>query len=142
MDEKYLMEFRSEIRKLERSIFAQNKVSCCDGVTLTQCHTLLEIDEHTSMNISELSDNLVLDKSTISRTVEGLVNIGLVDRDIPKENRRTALVQLSDQGKKTCKQINKSNNVFYDCALKGFTSDEKTEFLKLLKKFVRNVESI
>ena len=42
---------------------------CC-GVSLTQCHTIVEIAKAGSISLNELADILTLDKSTVSRTVE------------------------------------------------------------------------
>ena len=44
--------------------------SCCRGVTLAQCHTILEIEELGQATTVELSKRLGLDKSTLSRTID------------------------------------------------------------------------
>ncbi len=48
-----------------------------NGISLAQCHTLLEIEKSHEISISELANTLSLDKSTVSRTVDGLVNINM-----------------------------------------------------------------
>ncbi len=99
MDQKYIQQFREIIRIFEREIFLQNTASCCNGVSLSQCHTLLEIEKNNKISVSELAQNMQLDKSTVSRTVDGLVKMDMVDRVIPDENRRKAILNLTEEGK-------------------------------------------
>jgi DNA-binding MarR family transcriptional regulator len=126
--------FRKLLRRFEREIFMQNNESCCNGVTLAQCHTLLEIDNKGKESLTELSKTLGLDKSTISRTVDGLVNIGLLDRTIPAENRRMATIQLTEAGKGVCNTINCNNDKYFSDTLAVLSDTEKAELNRLLEK--------
>lgn len=142
MDKKYIRQFRDLIRIFDREIFLQNNASCCNGISLAQCHTLLEIEKSDKISISELADNLSLDKSTVSRTVDGLVNINMVDRIIPEDNRRKAILNLTDNGKQICSTINFTNDVYITQLLHDFTEKEQDEFLRLFKKFTCNMAGI
>ena len=139
MDQKYINHFRQIIRIFDRELSFQNNASCCNGISVAQCHTLLEIEKNSEISVSELANNLSLDKSTVSRTVEGLVNISLVDRVIPKENRRMALINLTDNGKQVCSTINFSNDGYIKAVLKDFTQEEQEEFLRLFEKLTKNM---
>ena len=139
MDQKYIHHFRDVIRIFDRELSFQNNASCCNGISVSQCHTLLEIEKNSEISVSELAHKLSLDKSTVSRTVEGLVNISLVDRVIPKENRRKALINLTDNGKQVCSTINYSNDSYIEAVLKDFTKAEREEFLRLFEKLVKNM---
>lgn len=125
--------FRDILRRFEREVFVQSSESCCSGVTLAQCHTLLEIESKNKETITELSKTLGLDKSTVSRTVDGLVNIGLIDRSIPIENRRMAELQLTDAGKNVCKTINCRNDDYFNDILSALTDNEQEELLRLFE---------
>jgi len=139
MNKKELTRFREILRVFDRELLLQNNASCCNGVTLTQCHTLLEIENKQAVTITDLADNLFLDKSTVSRTVDGLVNIGLVERSIPKNNRRTTELRLTAQGEKTCESINYTNNQYILDVLAEFSDQEKKEFVRLIDKVTRNM---
>ncbi len=139
MDQKYIHHFREVIRIFDRELSYQNNASCCNGISVSQCHTLLEIEKNSEISVSELANKLSLDKSTVSRTVEGLVNISLVDRVIPKENRRLALINLTDSGKQVCSTINYSNDDYIKAVLKDFTREEQKEFLRLFEKLAKNM---
>ena len=106
--------FRQKLRIIEREIEDQlkNGTVCC-GVSLSQCHTLMELGIFESTTISNLASMLKLDKSTLSRTIEGMVQIGLVNREIDPSDRRYMRIGLTDQGRKTFKSINGFCNDFY-----------------------------
>ena len=134
MDKKYIHHFREIIRIFDREIYFQNNASCCNGISMAQCHTLLEIEKNQEISISELAGKLSLDKSTVSRTVDGLVNINLVNRVIPKENRRKALLNLTNNGLQVCSTINYTNDGYIKQVMDDFTEKEREEFLRLFSK--------
>jgi len=139
MNKEYINKFREQLRIFDRELYLQNNASCCNGISLAQCHTLLEIEKSDEVSVSELAKNLTLDKSTVSRTVDGLVNINMVDRVIPTENRRKTLINLTDSGKKVCKTINYTNDVYMKEVLKEFTGPEREEFLRLFGKLTSSM---
>jgi len=131
---KIVKRFRELLRRFEREIFMQNNESCCDGVTLAQCHTLLEIESKEKESLTEIAKTLGLDKSTVSRTIDGLVNVGLVDRTIPAENRRMATIQLTNAGKNICESINCNNDKYFLDTLSVLNEPETEELIRLLEK--------
>ena len=139
MEKKYIQDFRNLVRIFEREIFLQNTASCCDGITLTQCHTLLEIEKKKNLSVSELAQNMRLDKSTISRTVDSLVKLDYIDRVIPEENRRMALLNLTREGRQLCESINFSNDSYIKTILEDFSGAEQSEFLDLFRKLTNNM---
>ena len=142
MDKNYIREFREVLRRFEREIFFQKNESCCNGVTLAQCHTLLEIENKGKISVTDLAKNLSLDKSTISRTVDGLVNMGFVERTIPENNRRMATISLTQQGKKTGKDINCNSDKYIQDTLAVLDEKEKEELLRLLSKITLSMSKL
>jgi DNA-binding MarR family transcriptional regulator len=142
MELNIIRKFRQTLRKFDREVHFQDMQSCCNGVSFAQCHTLLEIENKKEISISELAKNLSLDKSTTSRTVDGLFNIGLINRVIPKDNRRMAILSLTEQGEKTCDSINFFNDKYISGALADFSEDELNQFIKLFGKLADNLEKM
>ncbi len=134
IDQQTVTKFREILRRFEREVFMQNSESCCSGVTLAQCHTLLEIESKSKETVTELAKSLGLDKSTVSRTIDGLVNIGLVDRSIPAENRRLSTLQLTDAGKNVCQSINCRNDQYFNDILSTLSESERKEIIRLIEK--------
>jgi len=139
MEEKYIRDFREIIRIFEQEIYLQNTASCCNGISLAQCHTLLEIQNKSRISVSELAQNMRLDKSTVSRTVDNLVKMDLVDRAIPEENRRMAQLNLTNEGKEVCKSIHYTNDNYIRSVLQDFSENECAEFLVLFRRMTQNM---
>lgn len=102
-----IRDFRRILRKLENEIgmTLSDETDCC-GVTVAQCHVLLETEYLGTANLGDLADALELDKSTLSRTVDGLCQAGLIDRKDDPANRRKVTIQLSEKGKEKADSIN------------------------------------
>ncbi len=79
---------------------------CCGGISVPQCHVLLALDEAGGNSLVGLAEALGLDKSTVSRTVEGLVGRGLVARSEDTDDRRYVVLDLTNQGKETVAVVN------------------------------------
>lgn len=136
MDTKTVRNFRENLRKFERVIEDQKDTSCCGGVTVSQCHALMELVELEGLTVNELSDRLCLDKSTVSRIIESLVNSDLVSRENPKENRRIAMIALTDKGKSISDQINKLNDAYVERLLSAVPEKDLPVFLNSFEKIV------
>jgi DNA-binding MarR family transcriptional regulator len=134
-----LVPLRELIRQFERELFIQNCCACCKGVTLAQCHTLLEINSKGKESVTELAKSIGLDKSTVSRTVDGLVSLGLVDRSIPATNRRTTTLELTDAGKNACTTIHRMNDAHVEDMLSALSNPEKSAFIGSLEKIVQKM---
>ena len=106
--------FRRLLRRFERLTTLQlREDSGCQGVTPGQCHVILEIEALAQATTQELSRALDLDKSTLSRTIDGLVNIGLVQRSPHPQDRRSILLSLSTRGAATADRINQANDDYF-----------------------------
>jgi len=101
--------YRRALRQFQRIARVQLN-NCCCGVTLPQCLVLLEIDEHGHMTMGQLSSNLKLDLSTLSRTVDNLVAKKFVARLRDEGDRRLVWIRLTEDGVSTCNEIHKVND--------------------------------
>lgn len=109
-----LKKFRHHIRGLEREIAFQQKedTSCC-GVSVTHCYALVEMADCEEISVTELAQNLELDKSTLSRTVESMVASGLVTRTVNESDRRRTVLKLTPEGRATIEHINNFCDDYY-----------------------------
>ena len=134
-----IRKFRNNLRHFERQLEMQNASGCCCGVSLTQCHLLMELNKEDGITVNTLSARLVLDKSTISRTVEGLVNMGMVNMIIPKENRRTTHIYLTDEGNRVCATINSGNDDYFFKAMSAIPEKDREVFFSSFEKLVNKM---
>jgi DNA-binding MarR family transcriptional regulator len=137
MKQNNIRSFRKSLRLFERLTAQQLKEdSCCQGVTLAQCHTILEIEDLGRATSVELSKRLGLDKSTLSRTIDGLVNIGLIDRVAHPTDRRFTLLSLTAKGQEVADQINQSNDDFYSRVFEGIENESHDKVIENFEKLV------
>lgn len=129
-------QLRESIRKLERvlGVLNENEMSCC-GVTLAQCHAIVEIGRVGSLSLVDLANLLNLDNSTTSRTVNNLVNKGFVERRLDPEDRRYVTITLTKNGSDIFNQIERNTTEEYAklyCRLPAEKRHQVLESLELL----------
>ncbi len=109
-----IRDFRANLRVLEREVELSmtSEAGCC-GVTFAQCHLLLEVERRGRTSVTELAAALELDKSTLSRTVDGACRAGLIDRTVDPTSRRQQVLSLTRMGKKLAATINSQCDASY-----------------------------
>ncbi len=124
---------RELIRVLVRNLgmLEKSDASCC-GVTITQCHAIVEIGRKGKISLIDLADLLDVDKSSMSRTVNNLVETGLAIRDLDIENRRFVVIQLTDAGKNVFKSIENSMDNYYKDIFSSIQEDKREQVLESL----------
>jgi DNA-binding MarR family transcriptional regulator len=134
--------FRKLLRRFQRLTADRlREDSCCQGVTLAQCHTILEIEELGQAAAVELSKRLGLDKSTLSRTIDGMVNSGLVDRIPHPTDRRFTLLTLTALGQEAADRINQSNDDYYTQVFKQIETESHDTVINSFEKLVLAIRS-
>lgn len=104
-----IRQFRRVLRRFTRLINSQLK-TCCRTVTLAQCLVLMEVEEIRTPTMGQLASALRLDNSTLSRTVDGLVERGLIERVRGDADRRVVKIRLTRPGKAVCRSIHADND--------------------------------
>jgi DNA-binding MarR family transcriptional regulator len=127
-----IQDFRRDLRVLEREMTRQleGETTCC-GVTLAQCHTLLELTPGGSL--TTLAAALGLDTSTLSRTVDGLVRAGLVKRAQDTADRRCLCVTLTPAGRNKVAEIDNRCNRYYAALLAGMTERDRQHVVRAIR---------
>lgn len=137
MKRSFVREFRNTLRRFERLIAGRlRESSCCSGVTLPQCHALLEIEDKGPVSLIELVQNLGLDKSTLSRTADGLVNNGLISRTFSDLDRRSIQLALSPEGQGICDRINADNDQFFSRVLGRIPAAKRQQVMDAFQELV------
>lgn len=118
MEIQEIRRLREKLRQLEREMISPFKpdTGCC-GLTLAQCHTLLEVGYRKEVSLVELSASSGLDASTLSRTIHGLVTLGLVSRLADEKDRRYIVISLTEQGGRVFTEIETTFNDFFGSVL-------------------------
>jgi DNA-binding MarR family transcriptional regulator len=142
MDKSQIRTLREKLRVLEREsggVFGQEQ-DCC-GVTVSQCHTLLQVGQRESLSLVDLAAELNLDASTLSRTVQGLVLLGLLDRRTDAGDRRYVTIALTAQGRKVAAAIEEKYDAYFTAVLGRLPAASRTSIIESLSVFVDAVRA-
>ncbi len=129
--------FRRSLRRFERLNSDQLK-KCCTEVTFAQCLVLLEVDDGDRPTMSELAAGLRLDNSTLSRSIEGLVGKGMVERVADDADRRRVRIALTAAGRELCRSIHRDNDA---CVIRLFERIPAAERQAVIDNFEILVEA-
>ncbi len=109
------------------------------GVTVAQSYTLLAMPPTGSLTMNELSETLSLANSTMTRTVDQLVEKGLVERELDDEDRRVVRVRLSAQGQKAQAAVKEVLENFFKQALSDIPEEEREAVLHSFQTVTRAI---
>ena len=140
INEKY---FRQLIKIMIRNLgmLEKSEFSCC-GVTLGQCHAIVEIGLAEEISLNELADLLNLDNSTMSRTVNNLVNQGMAERTPHPEDRRYLQIKLTSQGGAVFRTIEESMNRYFTDILTAIPEEKRPQVMESLELLVGALKNI
>ena len=127
-------QLRELIRVLERKlgILKDSEFSCC-GITISQCHALVEIGRAKNISLNELAELLNLENSTMSRTVNNLVTNELAKRDIDPLDRRYVTISLTENGHKLFERIEGDMNFYFKRIFERIPEDKKDQVLESMQ---------
>jgi DNA-binding MarR family transcriptional regulator len=75
------------------------------GLTPTKISVLLSVDRRGTTRISEVAELEALNPTLLSRTISTLVDAGLLDRVSDARDRRTAWVEVTDEGHRLAERM-------------------------------------
>lgn len=94
------------------------------------------------MSLSELSDRIRAQNSTVTGIIDRMEREGLVIRVRSTEDRRVVHIRLTDKGAKIANEIAVEPMEIFRSALESLTAGEMRELIKLLTKIARRVQSL
>ena len=141
-DNKQVKRLRETMRMLVRrlGILERSEASCC-GITFAQCHIIVELGRGEKMSVNELAETLRLDKCTVSRSVDNLVNTGLVQRETDPEDRRYVALKLSDPGVLVFDDLEDRMEKYFAEIVDYLPSEKRNQVLESLTLLAEAVKS-
>jgi DNA-binding MarR family transcriptional regulator len=117
----------------------------CSGITLTQCHVIVETGRKQQLSVNELAELLNLDKSTVSRMVDQLVNSGSIIREPDPNDRRFVMLKLTATGEELFKNIEQSMGRYFTDTLESIPVEKReqvVESLEIFSEILKNIKCI
>ena len=137
---------RERMLELQRNLGGQLKsdAKCC-GITVAQCHALMKVGAKGEISLVELAGSLGLDNSTLSRTIDVMVQAGLVERYANPHDRRYVTISLSTKGCALYNNIDRTSNEYFASALELIPEEKRGQILEsftLLEEAVSKLGSM
>lgn len=91
------------------------------------------------LTVSEISELTLLAKNTVSIVINGMVEKGIVQREINPDNRRQTIISLTDYARSLHDQYEKVSKQITDLVYTGFTEEEKDAFENYLDRILHTL---
>lgn len=128
---------RQAARHMVRELnLLDGRVACC-GLPLSQCHLIIELDRHGACTASDLGERLVLEKSTMSRLVNTLVDKGLVSAARCPQDRRARQLSLTEEGRKQARLLDRHASGQVEAALAFLSPNDEALVLGGLERYAK-----
>ena len=136
-------QFREYTRQLECHLGNMNRSDCCCcGVSQPQCFLIVEIGRRPAISVKELAERLHTDKSSISRSVEELVQKGFVERNPSKEDRRYVELSLLSKGQERFEKIEHDMYLKFKEVLDHIPAEKQETVIEALKLYNEACEKV
>lgn len=94
------------------------------------------------IGVVELANLVGRDHSVVSRQVAKLEALGLVERQPANSDQRIRLLSPSAAGRKMLNQFSATRRRFLDERLAGWSDEERSTLLKLLRRFSATISTL
>jgi DNA-binding MarR family transcriptional regulator len=130
-------QIREFVRILAKSInlFDKLNATCC-GISISQCQVVLEIGSAEDISLNDLAGLLNLDSSTMSRSINNLVERGLVQRDVDPADRRYVKIKLTTNGSEFYKSMEEQMNLYYERVFESIPAQKRNQVIESLGLFL------
>ena len=129
----------TQIKQLQDRIFERLLLENGIEISGGQGRILFVLWKTDNLTISEISEKTSLAKNTVSVVINGMVNKGIVERNINPENRRQTIVSLTEYAKSLQAKYElvsqQMNMLFY----KGFSEEERNQFEHYLARILETL---
>ena len=126
-----------------RALVALSARSIADNtdVTLPQYRMLVVLD-HGPSSLTALAEALDVIPSTAMRMVDRLVAAGLLQRTVPREDRRVTRLELTDAGRQTVHRVTRKRRRDLQRVIDRIPADQRPALAAAMAAFADAVEQV
>lgn len=129
----------TQIKQLQDRIFERLLLENGIEISGGQGRILFILWKTDNLTISEISEKTSLAKNTVSVVINGMVNKGIVARNINPYNRRQTIISLTEYAKSLQEKYEivseQMNTLFYQ----GFSENEQIQFERYLVRILNTL---
>jgi DNA-binding MarR family transcriptional regulator len=114
----------------------------CGGFNEKEMQVVVFVGQHTSVKMTEISENLNSPLSTLTSVVDKLVERKFLTRVHSDEDRRVVNVALTVKGKNSFKTFSDRKDEMAEKILSQYNATEQANFIGYLGKMATTIESM
>lgn len=118
---------RQAARELVRELQMLDGKRSIEGFSFSECHLITELQNMGEATASDLAERLVLEKSTISRLCNQLLDRGILEAERDRSDGRKRLLRLSDKGLSCVLRVHRFALKQVDSALDFLSPEERSK---------------
>jgi DNA-binding MarR family transcriptional regulator len=122
------------VRRLRRVIAERAKMVHPD-LSPVAYSMLMALNDSGPRRASDLVDQFAIDKGAVSRQVQALLELDLIKRTPDPEDRRAAILAITDEGQRRLKKITHKRREEVRDRLAGWKTEELNDFVTALGRY-------
>lgn len=128
--------------RLNRVLTQQIDTDCNLDITPTQMHALIVLHKTGATSLSGLTEYLGMQKQQMTKISGALVKKGYASRATDPDNRRTVIIELTEEGKKAIGRIKSNHNSAMGRFLALLDEENRVKFLTGLGDIISAISSL
>jgi DNA-binding MarR family transcriptional regulator len=129
------------VRRLRRVIADRAKMVHPD-LSPVAYSMLMALNDTGPRRASTLVDQFAIDKGAVSRQVQALLELDLIKRTPDPEDRRAAILAITDEGQRRLKKITQKRREEVRDRLAGWKTEELNDFVTALGRYNATLEEL
>ncbi len=121
--------------------FRDRNETVCHGLSVSQAYVLRALREHGPLSMGELSGELRVSVSTMTRVVDPLVRKDLAERDRSGDDRRLCRVVLTAAGRRLWSRIERELTAGDAAVLRAITPSERETVIRVIRLLSEAVDT-
>ena len=126
----------TQIKQLQSRIFERLLMENDIAINSGQGRILFILWKNDNLTITEISQKTSLAKNTVSIVVDGMVQKGILERNINPQNRRQTIISLTEYARNMKEKYEEVSQVMNTLFYQGFSDKERNEFESYLARIL------
>jgi DNA-binding MarR family transcriptional regulator len=127
--------------KRVRRVIAERAQEVHESLHPTQLVLLNHLADHGPLRASTIVEHFAMDKASVSRQVQHLIELGLVDRTPDPQDGRATLLSVSDEGRRRLTDVAAHRRKLLDERLGDWDDEDLAGFAETLARYNATLEA-
>ena len=137
------VQYSSLIGQLIRKLNVLNREQkVCYGLTLSQCYTIEILGQKENQTMKELSHDMGVSLSSMTRVVDVLVRDRILARQENPDDRREVRITLTKKGKELYTKLNRCSETYTKAILDFIPKGKQGTVMESLQLIIRAVDQV